>query len=105
MAGSTVTEAVSPRPTTTRMGLRGVMRNCRSQPSCLSSATPVPEPIAAPSAPYAAIPTIDAIFHSMAAPPAPTPMLVISTYINTGIPMPNTTKPRSRRVRRTSSRM
>ena len=63
MAGSTTTEPVSARPATTWRGLIGVILSCRSQPSDLSSATPVPVVRAEPSAPYAAMPTIEAVFH------------------------------------------
>ncbi len=99
MEGSTITDPVTARPATTWRGLIGVILNCRSQPIDLSSATPVPVDRAAPSAPYAAMPTMEAVFHSESS----VPMLVKSRYINTGIPTPKTTNPVSRRVRRTSS--
>lgn len=78
-------------------------RSCSSQPSVLSEATPVPIDMAEPSAPYAAMPTIEAVFQPSTS--LPPPMLVKSRYIITGIPVPKIRKEPSRRVRRISSTM
>lgn len=101
IAGNTVTEPVSARPSTTSRGVIGVTRNCRSQPTTLSSATPPPVFRAEPTAPYAAMPIIEPVFQL---PSPPSPRLVSRRYIITGIAIPPITKPVSRSVRRTSSR-
>lgn len=78
-------------------------RNCCSQPRDLSDETPVPIAMAEPSAPYAAMPTIEAVFQP--SDPSSPPMFVKIRYIITGIPAPKTRKVASRRVRRISSTM
>lgn len=97
--GSTVTDPVRARPATTWRGVIGVTRSCRSHPIVLSSATPPPVLRAEPTAPYAAMPTMEIVFHSGSF----SPRLVNSTYIITGIPTPKITNMVSRRVLRTSS--
>lgn len=62
--GRTVTELLIARPVTARHGSSGVILNCCNQPRDLSDAMPVPIAMAEPSAPYAAMPTIDAAFQS-----------------------------------------
>lgn len=101
IVGSTVTEPLIARPTTAWVGASGVTRSCWSQPNDLSEATPVPIDMAEPSAPYAAMPTMEAVFQPSTSSP---PMLVKIRYIITGMPVPKMRNAPSRRVRRISSR-